>query len=83
MSGNCTHFDIFIDCYCRQLYVFGQFFNPIYAAGLGAVYIVARFVYRAAYMKDPSGRGAGFSIGFLATVAMVLGGLVGAVMKLL
>jgi glutathione S-transferase len=65
------------------MWIFGQFFNPLYAAGLGAVFIVARFVYRAAYMKDPSGRTLGFAAGFLAMVALVLGGLVGAVMQLM
>jgi glutathione S-transferase len=65
------------------MWIFGQFFNPLYAAGLGAVYVVARFVYRAAYMKDPSGRTIGFTTGFLAMAALVLGGLVGAVMKLM
>ena len=65
------------------MWIFGQFFNPLYAAGLGAVYIVARLVYRAAYMKDPSGRTVGFSTGFLAMVALVLGGLIGAVMQLM
>ena len=65
------------------MWIFGNLFNPFYAAGLGAVFIVARFIYQAAYMKDPAGRGAGFIIGFLATAAMLLGGLVGAVMKLI
>jgi glutathione S-transferase len=65
------------------MWIFGSFFNPWYAAGLGAVFIVARFIYQAAYMKEPAGRGPGFIIGFLAMAAMLLGGLIGAVMKLI
>ncbi len=65
------------------MWIFGNFFNPLYAASLGAVFIVARFIYQAAYMKDPAGRGSGFIIGFLATAAMLLGGLIGAVMNLI
>jgi len=65
------------------MWIFGNFFNPLYAAGLGAVFIIARFIYQAAYMKEPAGRSPGFAIGFLATAAMLLGGLIGAVMKLI
>jgi glutathione S-transferase len=65
------------------MWIFGNFFNPLYAAGLGTVFIIARFIYQAAYMKEPAGRTPGFVIGFLATAAMLLGGLIGAVMNLI
>lgn len=65
------------------MWIFGNFLNPMYAAGLGGVFIIGRFVYRAAYLKDPATRGTGFTIGVLAAVGLLLGGLVGAVMQLL
>jgi tetrahydromethanopterin S-methyltransferase subunit F len=40
-------------------------------------------MYRAGYMNDPSNRARGFMIGFLVAAALMLGSVVGAVMKLL
>ena len=65
------------------MWIFGSFFNPYYAAGLGVVFIIGRIVYRASYLKDPSTRSKGFGIGVMATFALLLGGLVGAVMQLI
>ena len=64
------------------MWIFGNFFNPLYAAGLGAVFVIGRFVYSAAYLKDPATRGTGFAIGMLPTFVLLLGGLVGALMRL-
>lgn len=64
------------------MWIFGHFFNPLYAAGLGVVFIIGRVVYRAAYMKDPATRSNGFTIGVLATFAMMIGGIAGAVLRL-
>jgi len=65
------------------MWIFGSFFNSLYAAGLGIVFIIGRAIYRASYMKDPATRSNGFSIGVMATFVMLLGGLVGAVLKLI
>jgi glutathione S-transferase len=64
------------------LYLFSHYFNPLWAAGLGVVYLIGRQVYAAGYVKDPAKRGAGFGLSFLPTVALVAGGLVGAVLNL-
>lgn len=65
------------------MWICGHYFNPLWAAGLGAVFVVARFMYRSAYMKDPSNRSLSFTIGFLATAALMLGSVVGAVRELI
>jgi glutathione S-transferase len=65
------------------MWMFGQYFNPLYAAGIGAIYVIARFMYRAAYMGKPSSRAIGFTTGFLAMTVLLLGALVGAVLKLI
>ena len=64
------------------LYLFGRYYNPLWAAALGVVYLIGRQVYASAYIKDPAKRGAGFGLTFLPTVILVLGGLIGALMHL-
>lgn len=66
-----------------SMWMFAQFWRADIAAGLGLVFVVGRQIYRSSYIKDPAERSMGFSIGALATVILLLGGLVGAVMELL
>jgi glutathione S-transferase len=61
------------------LYLFSRYFNPIWAAALGVVYLVGRELYALSYVKDPAKRGPGFGLTFLPTVVLVVGGLTGAV----
>jgi uncharacterized membrane protein YecN with MAPEG domain len=65
------------------LYLFAHYFNPLWAAGLGVVYLIGRQVYAASYVKNPSSRSAGYGLSFLPAVILVVGGLIGAVMRLL
>ena len=64
------------------LWLYAVMVNPMWAAGFGVVYLVARFIYRAAYVKDPAGRSVGFTLTFLPIAVMLLWVLVVAVMKL-
>lgn len=64
------------------LWMFMYFWRADVAAGIGLVFIIGRFVYRGAYMDDPAKRSAGFGIGALAMVVLLLGSLVGAAMNL-
>ena len=50
------------------------------AAGIGVLFLIGRLVYSAAYVKDPPTRTAGFVAGFLANVALLLSGLIGAIL---
>lgn len=70
-----------------SLWIFALYFPmAAYAADgaaiLGLVWIVGRFLYMTGYMADPAKRGPGFMIQALACLALLLGGLVGAFMKL-
>lgn len=64
------------------MWVFAMYLHAEIAAGLGAVFVIGRFVYRAAYRNDPKTRGAGFGIGALALVVLAIGGIVGAGMSI-
>ena len=66
-----------------SLWLFATYWRADVAAVLGLLFIIGRQVYRGAYMADPDKRSAGFGIGALATVILMLGGLVGAIMGLL
>jgi glutathione S-transferase len=64
------------------LYLFGNYFNPLWAAAIGVVYLIGRQVYAVSYVKDPGSRSAGYGLSFLPSVILIAGGLIGAVMHL-
>ncbi len=57
------------------LWVYGYFGKPLYAAAAGLVFIIGRFIYKSAYVADPSRRSTGFTIGFIAISVLIVGGL--------
>ncbi|MEI8296404.1 MAG: MAPEG family protein [Pseudomonadota bacterium] len=59
--------------------LFAYYISPTWAAALGAVYLVGRFVYFFSYIKDPKTRGAGYGLSFLPVALLLLGGLGGAI----
>ena len=61
------------------MWICAYFYSPLWAAGLGVVFMVGRLVYRQAYMRDPSTRGTGMIIGFAANVVLMALSLWGAV----
>jgi glutathione S-transferase len=58
--------------------LFGLYLNPLIAAGLGVIYLVGRFLYLFAYVKDPKKREVGFALSMLPIMILMVGGLVGA-----
>jgi glutathione S-transferase len=64
------------------MYLFSRYFNPLFAAALGAVYLVGREIYGFTYVKDPSKRTLGYVLTALPTLLLVIGGLCGAVYSL-
>ena len=64
------------------LYIFGRYVNPLWAAGLGVVYLIGREIYAATYVKDPAKRSLGFGLTFLPSVILVAGSLIGGVRQL-
>ncbi len=64
------------------LWIFAYLGNPVWAAGIGSVFVIGRVIYMISYVKDPARRTLGFAIGFLANVVLVIGVLVQAVRAL-
>ena len=64
------------------LWIFGYYVSEVWAAGLGALWIVARVIYWTTYIQDAKKRSAGFALTFLPTLVMMIGILVWAVRAL-
>ena len=65
------------------LWMFGYYVDAQIGAGIGLLFVIGRFVYRVAYLGDPKNRSAGFGIGALSMVVLVVGGMIGATMQLM
>ena len=63
--------------------LFAYYVSPRWAAGIGAVYLVGRFLYFFTYIRDPAKREVGYGLSFLPVAVLLLGGLYGAVAALL
>jgi glutathione S-transferase len=59
--------------------MFAYYVSPRWAAALGLVYLIGRFVYSFGYVKEPNKRSVGFGLSILPILALLLGGLVGAI----
>ena len=65
------------------LWIFGTYVHELAAAGVGLLFLVARFIYRGSYLNDPSTRSLGFGLGALALGVLMIGGLIGAAMNMI
>jgi len=59
-----------------------HFVGPLWAAMLGWVFILGRFLYAAEYVKEPKTRTLGFALTFLPNAALLIGAVVGVVLAL-
>ena len=60
------------------MWIFATYVHTLTAAGIGLLYVISRFIYRNAYLKDPKSRSPGFTIGALCTIVLILGSIAGA-----
>lgn len=66
-----------------SLWAFALFVSPMWAAGLGVVFIIGRFMYFTGYVKAADKRSAGFGLSMFPTLFLLLGGLFGAARAML
>jgi glutathione S-transferase len=64
------------------MWIFALVVSPVYAAGLGAVWVIGRIIYAWGYYQAAEKRGPGFGISSLATIVLLLGSLIGTVLQL-
>lgn len=69
--------------YLPSLWIFSLTLSPIYGAALGGLWIVGRIVYAAGYYQEAKKRSAGFAIGSIASVSLMLGSIGGIIMQLI
>jgi len=65
------------------LWLCAETLNPLLAAALGAVFIVARFVYERGYIEDPKKRSTGALLTAIASSLLLIGALIGALRRLM
>ena len=63
--------------------LFAVYVSEVGAAAVGLVFILGRALYARGYAEDPAKRGPGFGLTLLADAILVLGGIGGAVLRLL
>lgn len=64
------------------LYASAYFVTPMYAVVAGVVFMIGRAMYFRAYSQDAEKRGPGMMVTSVANVALILGGLIGALLEL-
>ena len=64
------------------LWMHAYFANPLYGAVIGLFYIVGRFIYRSAYLRDPKTRDIGFAMTFIPSVILAVWALVAAILQM-
>ena len=64
------------------IFIASHYWSPLLTSGLGAVYIVGRFMYWRAYVTEPKNRSIGFMLSLLPSLLLMVLSLVGIVMSL-
>ncbi|QEA13103.1 MAPEG family protein [Comamonas flocculans] len=67
-----------IVAFLPALLLAGRYFPPALVAGIGAVWLAGRLLYRQQYVRNPASRAPGFILTLLPTVVLLLMALWGA-----
>jgi glutathione S-transferase len=65
------------------IFLFALYVHALTAAGLGVVFFIGRLLYYKSYVADPKSRGIGFLLSFLPANILLIGGMIGAILKLI
>ncbi len=63
------------------LFLAGKYWPHPAIAGLGAIYLLGRFIYWRAYMRDPKSRSLGFGLSVFPVLLLLVAALVGALSR--
>ena len=61
---------------------FAFYLSPVWVLGPGILFILGRFAYAAEYTKDPKTRTPGMVLTILANVSLIVGALVGLIIRM-
>ena len=64
------------------LWLFAFYVSPLWSSVIGLVWIAGRIYYAVSYYRDPASREPGFIIGFAASAVLLIGALVGILIRL-
>jgi len=59
------------------LWIAASYWNPVWMAAVGAVYLIGRILYLQGYVRDPKTRSIGFGLSMLPILFLVLAALAG------
>ncbi|MGH8042413.1 MAG: MAPEG family protein [Rudaea sp.] len=59
------------------LWIAAQYWNPVWMAAIGAVYVIGRLVYFRGYVEKPASRHNGFLLSIVPVAALILAALAG------
>jgi uncharacterized membrane protein YecN with MAPEG domain len=65
------------------LWIFSLEVSQLWAGIIGLVFVAGRLVYILSYARNPAARGPGFTVGFAASLVLLIGGLIGTLAILL
>jgi len=64
------------------LWLFALYVSPLWAGIVGLIWIAARGYYALSYYRDPETRGPGFITGFASAAILLVGALIGIIVRL-
>ena len=64
------------------LWIAAAYWNPLWMAGTGAVYLIGRLVYLRGYVADPATRSVGFGLSIVPIAVLLLAALAGVLKNL-